>query len=77
MEKSTPSFYFYTNTLAPYMFHRWELMLKEFPNTHVFVTRKPDKGRPWNFKTNEMPFPCFYFPAVFRGVPVVIATREC
>lgn len=58
--------FFYTNTLAPYMFHRWELMLKEFPKTKVFVTRKPDKGRPWNFKTNEMPFPCFYFPETIK-----------
>lgn len=53
-----PIFYFYTNLLAPYMFHRWRMMTNEFPGSLVVLTRRPDAGRPWSYRTEEMDFPC-------------------
>lgn len=53
-----PVFYFYTNILAPYMFHRWKMMVSEFPGSMVVLTRKPDPERPWFYKPEQMDFPC-------------------
>jgi|GEM_PF-2281877 len=55
---SAPVFYFYTNILAPYMFHRWKMMADAFPGSMVILTRKVDTDRPWPYKTEEMDFPC-------------------
>ena len=61
-----PVFYFYTNLLAPYMFHRWKMMSDSYPGSVVIVTRKPDPGRPWKYKSEEMEFPCVNFPETMK-----------
>ncbi len=50
--------HFYTNLLAPYMFHRWKLIEEAFPGSKVIVTRKPDPGRPWLYDLDKMEFTC-------------------
>ncbi|MDP1725486.1 MAG: glycosyltransferase family 4 protein [Bacteroidota bacterium] len=57
-----PTFYFYTNLLAPYMFHRWKMISEAFPGSMVILTRKADPGRPWQYQHKEMDFPCVNFP---------------
>jgi glycosyltransferase involved in cell wall biosynthesis len=57
-----PIFYFYTNLLAPYMFHRWRLISNFFPGSLVIVTRRPDPGRPWKYSAEDMDFPCIAIP---------------
>jgi glycosyltransferase involved in cell wall biosynthesis len=61
-----PSFYFYTNILAPYMFHRWKMMASEFPGSLVVLTRRPDPERPWLYKPEQMDFPCKSAMETFR-----------
>ena len=53
-----PVFYFYTNFLAPYMFHRWKLMCDAYPGSVVILIQKPDPNRPWPYKASDMEFPC-------------------
>lgn len=58
--------YFYTNYLAPYMFHRWRMIAKDFPGSQVVLTRKPDPERPWLYKPEQMDFPCISAIETFR-----------
>ena len=51
-------FYFYTNILAPYMFHRWKMISQAYPGSLVIVTRRADLERPWKYKPEDMDFPC-------------------
>lgn len=61
-----PVFYFYTNLLAPYMFHRWKMMCLTYPGSIVILTRAPDPRRPWQYNPEEMEFPCVNFPETIR-----------
>lgn len=56
------SFFFYTNLLAPYMFHRWRMIVDEFPGSLIVLTGKPDPERPWPYSPEEMDFPCVAVP---------------
>jgi len=63
---TAPVCYFYTNILAPYMFHRWRMMAEEFPGSLVIVTRRSDPLRPWFYTSSEMDFPCISVPESVR-----------
>jgi glycosyltransferase involved in cell wall biosynthesis len=59
-------FYFYTNLLAPYMFHRWKMISEAYPGSMVILTRKPDPARPWKYRPEEMEFPCVNYPETIK-----------
>jgi len=48
------------------MFHRWKMMSDSYPGSVVIITRKPDPGRPWEYKPEEMEFPCVNFPETMK-----------
>ena len=59
-------FYFYTNLLAPYMFHRWKMISEAYPGSMVILTRKPEPARPWKYRPEEMEFPCVNYPETIK-----------